>query len=97
MAFSVIFTKLLRLSLDSTCKVRVAGVQGVLLMVIMSYEGMSTLSSHVVAGVLMALITHKEMSTLSGKVLMALTAHRGMSTLSSTVTHESPRVLYNHR
>ena len=97
MAFSVIFTKLLHLSLDSTCKVRVAGVQGVLLMVIMSYEGMSTLSSHVVAGVLMALITHKEMSTLSGKVLMALTAHRGMSTLSSTVTHESPRVLYNHR
>ena len=66
-------------------------------MVIMSYEGMSTLSSHVIAGVLMALTAHKGMSTLSDKVLMALTAHRGMSTLSSTVTHESPRVLYNHR
>ena len=66
-------------------------------MMIMSYEGMSTLSSHVVAEVLMALTAHKEMSTLSGKVLMALTAHRGMSTLSSTVTHKSSRVLYNHR
>ena len=70
----------LRLLLDGTWRVRVAGVQGVLLMVIMSCEGMSTLSSHVVAG-----------------VLMALTAHREMSTLSSTVTHKSPRVLYNHR
>ena len=49
-------------------------------MVLTSYEGMSTLSSHVVAG-----------------VLMVLTAHKGMSTLSSKVTHESPRVLYNHR
>ena len=108
----------LRLSLDSTCKVRVAGVQGVLLMVLTSYEGMSTLSSHVIAGVLMVLTSyegmstlsshmvagvlmvltaHKEMSTLSGKVLMALTVHRGMSTLSSKVTHESSRVLYNHR
>ena len=66
-------------------------------MLIMSCEGMSTLSSHVVAGVLMALTAHKGMSTLSSKVLMALTAHRGMSTLSSKVTHKSPRVLYNHR
>ena len=74
---------LLHLSVDSTWRVRVAGVQGVLLMVIISYKGMSTLSSHVVAGVLMALTAHKGMSTLSGKVLMALTAHRGMSTLSS--------------
>ena len=49
----------LRLLLDGTWRVRVAGVQGVLLMVIMSCEGMST--------------------------------------LSSKVTHESPRVLYNHR
>ena len=108
----------LRLSVDGTWRVRIAGVQGVLLivimsyegmstlsshvvagvlMVIMSYEGMSTLSSHMVAGVLMALMAHKGMSTLSSKVLMALTAHRGMSTLSSTVTHKSPRVLYNHR
>ena len=87
----------LRLLLDGTCKLRVAGIQGVLLMMIMSYEGMSTLSSHMIAGVLMALIAHKGMSTLSSKVLMALTAHRGMSTLSSTVTHESSRVLYNHR
>ena len=37
-------------------------------MVIMSYEGMSTLSSHVVAGVLMALTAHKGMSTLSSTV-----------------------------
>ena len=66
-------------------------------MVIMSCEGMSTLSSHMVAEVLMTLTAHKEMSTLSSKVLMALTAHREMSTLSSKVTHKSPRVLYNHR
>ena len=71
---------MLRLSLDGTCKVRVAGVQGVLLMVLTSYKGMSTLSSHVVTG-----------------VLMVLTLYKGVSTLSSTVTHKSPRVLYNHR
>ena len=91
----------LRLSLDGTCKVCVAGVQGVLLIVLTSYEGMSTLSSHVVAGVLMMLTVHKGMSTLSSYVvagvLMVLIAHKEMSTLSSTVTHESSRVLYNHR
>ena len=89
------------LSLDSTCKVCVAGVQGVLLMVLMLYEGMSTLSSHVIAGVLMMLTAHKGMSTLSSHVvagvLIVLMTHKGMSTLSSTVTHESSRVLYNHR
>ena len=56
------------LSLDGTCKVCIAGVQGVLLMVLTSYEGMSTLSSHMVAGVLMVLTAHKEMSTLSSTV-----------------------------
>ena len=44
---------MLRLSLDSTCKVRVAGVQGVLLMVFLSYKGMS---SHVTLRVLMVLM-----------------------------------------
>ena len=63
----------------------------------MSCEGMSTLSSHMVAGVLIVLTAHKGISTLSSKVLMALTVHRGMSTLSSKVTHKSFRVLYNHR
>ena len=43
----------LRLSLDGTCKVCVAGVQGVLLMVFLSYKGMS---SHVTLRVLMVLI-----------------------------------------
>ena len=106
------------LLLDGTCKVCVAGIQGVLLMMLTSYEGMSTLSSHVVAGVLMVLTSYEGMSTLSShmvagvlmvltsyegmstlssKVLIALTAHRGMSILSSTVTHKSPKVLYNHR
>ena len=59
---------MLCLSLDGTCKVCIAGVQGVLLMVLTSYEGMSTLSSHMVAGVLMVLTAHKEMSTLSSTV-----------------------------
>ena len=58
----------LHLSLDSTWRVCIAGVQGVLLMMIMSYKGMSTLSSHVVAGVLMVLTSHREMSTLSSTV-----------------------------
>ena len=92
---------MLRLSLDSTCKVRVADIQEVLLMVLTSYKGMSTLSSHVITGVLMVLTSHREMSTLSSHVvtgvLIVLTAHKGMSTLSSPVTHKSPRVLYNHR
>ena len=44
---------LLRLSLDSTCKVRVAGVQGVLLMMFLSYKGMS---GHVTLRVLMVLM-----------------------------------------
>ena len=91
----------LRLSLDSTCKVRVAGVQEVLLMVLMLYKGMSTLSSHMIAGVLIVLTSYEGMSTLSShvvaEVLIVLTSHRGMSTLSSKVTHKSPRVLYNHR
>ena len=56
----------LRLSLDGTCKVCVAGIQGVLLMVLTSYKGMSTLSSHVVAGVLMVLTAHKGMSICHG-------------------------------
>ena len=43
----------LRLSLDGTCKVRVAGVQGVLLMMFLSYKGMS---SHVTLRVLMVLM-----------------------------------------
>ena len=43
----------LRLSLDSTCKVRVAGVQEVLLMMFLSYKGMS---SHVTLRVLMVLM-----------------------------------------
>ena len=43
----------LRLSLDSTCKVRVAGVQGVLLMMFLSYKGMS---SHMTLRVLMVLM-----------------------------------------
>ena len=44
---------MLRLSLDGTCKVRVAGVQGVLLMMFLSYKGMS---SHVTLRVLMVLM-----------------------------------------
>ena len=64
---------------------------------IISCEGMSTLSSHIVAGVLMTLTAHKEMSTLSDKVLMTLTVHRERSTLSSKITHKSFKVLYNHR
>ena len=91
----------LHLLLDSTCKVCIAGIQGVLLMVLTSYKGMSTLSSHVIAGVLMVLTAHKGMSTLSSHmvagVLIVLIAHKEMSTLSSTVTHKSSRVLYNHR
>ena len=43
----------LRLSLDGTCKVRVAGIQGVLLMMFLSYKGMS---SHVTLRVLMVLM-----------------------------------------
>ena len=43
----------LRLSLDSTCKVRVTDIQGVLLMMFLSYKGMS---SHVTLRVLMVLI-----------------------------------------
>ena len=43
----------LRLSLDSTCKVRVAGVQEVLLMMFLSYKGMS---SHMTLRVLMVLM-----------------------------------------
>ena len=91
----------LRLSLDSTCKVHVADIQGVLLMMLTLYKGMSTLSSHMVAGVLMVLTSYKGMSTLSShvitEVLIVLTLHREMSTLSSTVTHKSLRVLYYHR
>ena len=41
------------LSLDGTCKVRVAGIQGVLLMMFLSYKGMS---SHVTLRVLMVLM-----------------------------------------
>ena len=67
---------MLRLSLDGTCKVRVAGVQEVLLMVLTSYKGMSTLSSHMVAGVLMALTAHKGMSTLSRSAHGAHSAQR---------------------
>ena len=43
----------LRLSLDSTCKVCVAGVQEVLLMMFLLYKGMS---SHVTLRVLMVLM-----------------------------------------
>ena len=43
----------LRLSLDSTCKVRVAGIQEVLLMMFLLYKGMS---SHVTLRVLMMLM-----------------------------------------
>ena len=91
----------LRLLLDSTCKVCVVGVQGVLLIVLTLYKGMSTLSSHVITGVLMVLMLYKGMSTLSShviiEVLMVLISYKEMSTLSSTVTYESSRVLYNHR
>ena len=41
------------LSLDGTCKVRVAGLQGVLLMMFLSYKGMS---SHMTLRVLMMLM-----------------------------------------
>ena len=41
-----------------------------------SYEGMSTLSSHMVAGVLMALTVHKGMSTLSRSAHGAHSAQR---------------------
>ena len=91
----------LRLSLDGTCKVCIAGVQGVLLMMLTSHREMSTLSSHMIAGVLIVLTSHREMSTLSShviaEVLIVLMSHREMSTLSSTVTHKSLKVLYNHR
>ena len=43
----------LRLSLDSTCKVCIAGVQEVLLMMFLSYKGMS---SHMTLRVLMVLM-----------------------------------------
>ena len=89
------------LSLDGTCKVHVAGVQGVLLMVLTSYEGMSTLSSHMVAGVLMVLTAHKGMSTLSSYmvagVLMVLITHKGISTLSSHMVAGVLIVLTAHK
>ena len=43
----------LRLSLDSTCKVHIAGIQGVLLMMFLSYKDMS---SHVTLRVLIVLM-----------------------------------------
>ena len=43
----------LRLSLDGTCKVCIAGIQGVLLMMFLSYKGMS---SHMTPRVLMVLM-----------------------------------------
>ena len=43
----------LRLSLDGTCKVRVADIQGVLLMMFLSYKGMS---SHMTLRVLIVLM-----------------------------------------
>ena len=43
----------LRLSLDGTCKVCIAGIQGVLLMMFLSYKG---ISSHITLRVLIVLM-----------------------------------------